>query len=426
MVSHQHQKPILMNDYPQQRKIINDPVHGFIRIPTKLILKLINHPYFQRLRRIKQLGLTEFVYPGALHTRFHHALGAMNLMRMALDTLRLKEHKISHKEYESALIAILLHDVGHGAFSHALECTILKDCHHEELSLLLMEKLDDEFKGQLKTAIEIFKGNYHRPFFHQLVSGQLDMDRMDYLQRDCFFTGVSEGTIGGERIIRMLNLKEDKLVVEEKGVYSIEHFLNARRMMYWQVYLHKTTVSTEQMLIQTIRRARFLVQNNNNEKQLFATPSLSFFLENEITLHQFKNDKDVLDYFVQLDDYDIWASIKVWTQHDDKILSSLSNMLVNRRLFKTHLTTEELDQNFKQEIKEIVKKQFAITDEELPFLVCEGKISNSAYALGTGEEICILKKNGEVIDITQASDIPYLQSLTQAVTKNYFCYPKMK
>ncbi|WP_338792992.1 HD domain-containing protein [Bernardetia sp. MNP-M8] len=412
-----------MSDYPQQRKIINDPVHGFIRIPTKLILKLINHPYFQRLRRIKQLGLTEFVYPGALHTRFHHALGAMNLMRMALDTLRLKEHKISHKEYESALIAILLHDIGHGAFSHALECTILKDCHHEELSLLLMEKLDEEFNGQLKTAIEIFKGNYHRPFFHQLVSGQLDVDRMDYLQRDCFFTGVSEGTIGGERIIRMLNLSDDKLVVEEKGVYSIEHFLNARRMMYWQVYLHKTTVSTEQMLIQTIRRARFLVQNDT---KLFATPSLSFFLENEITLNQFKNDKSVLDYFVQLDDYDIWTSIKVWTKSEDKILSSLSNMLVNRRLFKTHLTTEELDQNFKQEIKEKVKKQFGISDKELSFLVCEGKISNSAYALGTGEEICILKKNGEVIDITNASDIPYLQSLTQAVTKNYFCYPKMK
>ncbi|PIY11011.1 MAG: phosphohydrolase [Flexibacter sp. CG_4_10_14_3_um_filter_32_15] len=415
-----------MSDYPQQRKIINDPVHGFIRIPTKLILKLINHPYFQRLRRIKQLGLTEFVYPGALHTRFHHALGAMNLMRMALDTLRLKEHKISHKEYESALIAILLHDIGHGAFSHALECTILKDCHHEELSLLLMEKLDDEFKGQLKMAIEIFKGNYHRPFFHQLVSGQLDMDRMDYLQRDCFFTGVSEGTIGGERIIRMLNLSNDKLVVEEKGVYSIEHFLNARRMMYWQVYLHKTTVSTEQMLIQTIRRARFLVQNKDNGNKLFSTPSLSFFLENEITLNQFKDDATVLDFFVQLDDYDIWASIKVWTKSEDKILSSLSNMLVNRRLFKTHLTTEELDQNFKQEIKEKVKKQFGINDNELSFLVCEGKISNSAYALGTGEEICILKKNGEVIDITNASDIPYLQSLTQAVTKNYFCYPKMK
>jgi hypothetical protein len=342
---------------------------------------------------------------------------------MALDTLRLKEHKISHKEYESALIAILLHDVGHGAFSHALECTILKDCHHEELSLLIMEKLDEEFNGQLKTAIEIFKGKYHRPFFHQLVSGQIDVDRMDYLQRDCFFTGVSEGTIGGERIIRMLNLHEDKLVVEEKGVYSIEHFLNARRMMYWQVYLHKTTVSTEQMLIQTIRRARFLVQNGD---KLFATPSLSFFLENEITLNQFKNDSKVLDYFVQLDDYDIWASIKVWTKNEDKILSSLSNMLVNRRLFKTHLTTEELDQNFKTQIKEKVKKQFGITDEELSFLVCEGKISNSAYALGTGEEICILKKTGEVIDITNASDIPYLQSLTQAVTKNYFCYPKMK
>ena len=412
-----------MNDYPQQRKIINDPVHGFIRIPTKLILKLINHPYFQRLRRIKQLGLTEFVYPGALHTRFHHAIGAMNLMRMALDTLRLKEHKISHKEYESALIAILLHDIGHGAFSHALECTILKDCHHEELSLLLMEKLDEEFNGQLKTAIEIFKGEYDRPFFHQLVSGQIDVDRMDYLQRDCFFTGVSEGTIGGERIIRMMNLKNDRLVIEEKGVYSIEHFLNARRMMYWQVYLHKTTVSTEQMLIQTIRRARFLVQNGSN---LFSTPSLSFFLENEITLEQFKNDKSVLDYFVQLDDYDIWTSIKVWTKNEDKILSSLSNMLVNRRLFKTHLTTEELDQNFKQEIKEKVKKQFGINEQELSFLVCEGTISNSAYALGTGEEICILKKTGEVIDITNASDIPYLQSLTQAVTKNYFCYPKMK
>lgn len=412
-----------MNDYPQQRKIINDPVHGFIRIPSKLILQLINHPYFQRLRRIKQLGLTEFVYPGALHTRFHHALGAMNLMRMALDTLRLKEHKISHKEYESALIAILLHDVGHGAFSHALECTILKDCHHEELSLLIMEKLDKEFNGRLRTAIDIFKGNYHRPFFHQLVSGQLDMDRMDYLQRDCFFTGVSEGTIGGERIIRMLNLSDDKLVVEEKGVYSIEHFLNARRMMYWQVYLHKTTVSTEQMLIQTIRRARYLTQNG---EKLFSTPSLSFFIQNEITLHQFENQQNVLENFIQLDDYDIWASIKVWTNHSDKILSSLSNMLVGRRLFKTHLTSKELDQNFKNEIKEKVKATFGIKDEDLSFLVCEGNITNSAYALGTGEEICILRKTGEVIDITNASDIPYLQSFTQPVTKNYFCYPKMK
>lgn len=412
-----------MPNSPQQRKIINDPVHGFIRVPTPFLLKLINHPYFQRLRRIRQLGLTEFVYPGALHTRFHHALGAMHLMRMALDTLRLKEHKISHKEYESALMAILLHDVGHGAFSHALEMTILKDCHHEELSLLLMEKLDEEFNGKLRMAIDIFKDNYERPFFHQLVSGQLDMDRMDYLQRDCFFTGVSEGTIGGERIIRMLTLHDDKLVVEEKGLYSIEHFLNARRMMYWQVYLHKTTVSTEQMLIHTIRRARFLVQQG---KHVFATPALDFFLRYEISLQDFQKNNDVVHHFVSLDDYDIWASIKVWTTHQDIVLAQLSKMLVNRKLFRTHLTDQPLPSTQKDEIRSLVQTHFQLAVEDLPYFVGEGSISNAAYTIDRGKNICMLKKSGQVIDVMEASDIPYLQSFTQKVTKHYFCYPKMK
>lgn len=408
-----------------KKKIINDPVHGFISIYNELIFDIINHPYFQRLRRIRQSGLTEFVYPGAIHTRFHHAIGAMHLMSICLDTLRSKSHQISEEEYEAALIAILLHDIGHGAFSHALETTILSNAPHEEISLLIMEHLNIEFGGRLSLAIQIFNNQYERKFFHQLVSSQLDMDRMDYLQRDSFFTGVSEGNIAADRIIKMLEIRDDQIVVEEKGIYSIEHFLNARRLMYWQVYLHKTTVSTEQMLIQTMRRARFLAQKG---EQVFATPALDLFLKNHVDLAAFKKEKIYLESFAQLDDYDIWAAIKMWLDSKDPVLATLSNMLINRKLFRVKLDNEPVSTVLKKQIREKIRTEMrirgnALKEEEIDYFLSFGEITNSAYLSGK-QKILILKKSGKILDVAQASDLPAIKALTKIVTKYYACYPK--
>ncbi|WP_027002405.1 HD domain-containing protein [Hugenholtzia roseola] len=404
-------------------KIINDPVHGFISIPKDLIGTLIEHPYFQRLRRIKQLGLTEFVYPGALHTRFHHALGAMYLMQTALHTLREKGHDISAAEHKAALAAILLHDIGHTAFSHALENTLLTQTHHEELSLFLMQKLNEELKGRLSLAIDIFTDKYERHFFHQLVSSQLDMDRMDYLKRDCFFTGVSEGTIGSDRIIKMLDVHQDKIVVEAKGIYSIEHFLNARRLMYWQVYLHKTTVSTEQMLIQIFRRAR-VVGLENPEKPLFATPALAFFLKNTLTLQDFMQTPEALQHFINLDDYDVWGSIKAWTQNPDRVLSLLCKMLLERQLFKVKWGQEPIYGDFLESTREktlLFLKKHKIDEQFLDYFFTQGSVSNAAY-LPHKDSIWILKKDGRVVDITEASDLPHLKALSLVVRKHYLSY----
>ncbi len=404
-----------------KKKIINDPVYGFITIKTPLIHDVIQHPYFQRLRRIKQLGLTGFVYPGALHTRFHHALGAMHLMGVALSALKNKGHRIGSKEYEAAQLAILLHDIGHGPFSHALENTILKNVPHEALSLLLMEHLDKAFKGRLGMAIKIFKNTYRRPFFHQLVSSQLDMDRLDYLQRDCFFTGVIEGKIGVDRIIRMLNLHEEQIVVEEKGIYSIENFLNARRLMYWQVYLHKTTVSTEQMLIQLIRRARFLVKAG---QPLQVTPALGLFLAKNLTLNDFTADPAYLEAFASIDDYDVWGSIKYWVMHPDPVLSQLSRMLLDRNLFKVEFSNNPPDAKRIKEIHRKVKAHFGLAKEDAVFLYASGSITNAAY-MPKKQNINILDKHGALTDIAKASDLPNISALSKIVRKHYLCYPKV-
>ncbi|WP_200976119.1 HD domain-containing protein [Echinicola sp. 20G] len=403
----------------KSHKILNDPVYGFITIPSELIYNIIDHPFFQRLRRIKQLGLTDLVYPGALHTRFHHAIGAMHLMSITLDNLRNKGHEISDQEYEASLIAILLHDIGHGPFSHALEYTLLKGIPHESLSLLLMESLNNQFNGQLDLALRIFKNNYERKFFHQLVSSQLDIDRLDYLQRDCFFTGVSEGTIGADRIIKMMNIKDDQIVVEEKGLYSIENFLSARRLMYWQVYLHKTTVSAEKMLINLITRAKDLEQSGT---QLEGSEAFKYMLQNNFTLTDFQHSSDLQEIFASLDDFDIWGAIKIWKKHDDLVLSNISDMFLTRNLFKIKLSNVPFEESYLKEMEQTVTKDLGITNEELPYFLSSGSISNYAYV--AKEKVLILTKKGEVMDVAQAADLPNIKAMSKIVKKYYACRAK--
>ncbi|UCS95567.1 HD domain-containing protein [Echinicola marina] len=403
----------------KSHKILNDPVYGFITIPSELIFTIIDHPYFQRLRRIKQLGLTDFVYPGALHTRFHHALGAMHLMSITLDNLRNKGHEISDQEYEASLIAILLHDIGHGPFSHALEYTLLKGIPHESLSLLLMESLNKQLNGQLDLALRIFKNNYERKFFHQLVSSQLDIDRLDYLQRDCFFTGVSEGTIGADRIIKMMNIKDDQIVVEEKGLYSIENFLSARRLMYWQVYLHKTTVSAEKMLINLIKRAKDLQQSGTI---LPGTEALSYFLQNNFTLKDFQKSTDIQEIFASMDDFDIWGAVKLWQKNKDRVLSNIADMFLTRNLFKIKLSNTPLEKDELVEMEKKMIQNLNISEEELPYFFSYGSISNNAYV--AKESILILTKKGEVIDVAQAADLPNIKAMSKIVKKYYACRAK--
>ncbi|MCU0446584.1 MAG: HD domain-containing protein [Microscillaceae bacterium] len=401
-----------------KRKIVNDPVHGFIQIGSELIYDIIQHPYFQRLRRIRQLGLSEYVYPGAVHTRFHHALGAMHLMGAALNSLRNKGVEISPQEYEAAQIAILLHDIGHGPMSHALEYTILQNVPHEEISRLFMLQINQDFNNALAIAIQIFTDTYPRRFLHQLVSSQLDVDRLDYLQRDSFFTGVQEGTIGSERIIKMLNLANDELVVEEKGIYSIESFLTARRLMYWQVYLHKTNICAEQMLIQAILRAKDLIHQG---KEVFASPNLLTFLRKNIALSDFQAQTEYLQNFAQLDDYDIWFSLKYWAQDSDKVLATLSQGLLTRKLFKITLSTEPSDVKDLQNLRQSISQKLQIKEDLTPYLLVEGEASNEAY-LAKGEQINILTKKGEVLDIAQASDLPNIKALRKLVKKYYVCW----
>lgn len=403
-----------------KKKIINDPVYGFITIPTELIFDLINEPVFQRLRRIKQLGLTEYVYPGAHHTRFHHALGAMHLMKSALDNLREKGHHIWDLEYEAACVAILLHDVGHGPMSHALEHTMLKNVPHEKISLTIMELLNQKFDGALRLAIDMFKNEYHRPFFYQLISSQLDIDRLDYLQRDCYFTGVSEGTIGSERIIKMLDVVDNQLVVEEKGIYSIENFLNARRLMYWQVYLHKTAVGAEQLLILIIQRAQELAKKGAD---IFGSPSLMTFLQNDVSLKDIQAKGNYLTDFMLLDDTDIWGALKVWMHHPDFVLKTLSNMLLNRELLSVKLSNEKLSSKESKHIQATIQKQLKISKQEVKYFFNQGVISNSAY-VAKGQSIQIKTKHGELVDIAIASDLPNIKAISKIVKKYYYCYPK--
>ncbi|HSZ71039.1 MAG TPA: HD domain-containing protein [Cytophagaceae bacterium] len=405
-----------------KKKIINDPVYGFIEINSGLIFDLIEHPYFQRLRRIKQLGLTDLVYPGALHTRFHHALGAMHLMDQALASLAGKGVTISEKEIEAAKIAILLHDVGHSPFSHALEHSILVNVRHEAISELVMEKLNKELGGKLQMAIQMFKNHYSRRFFHQLISSQLDMDRLDYLNRDCFFTGVHEGTIGAERIIKMLNVANDELVIDQKGIYSVENFLTARRLMYWQVYLHKTTICAEKMTIQIIHRVRHLLK----KKVTVPCPdSLSYFLSKELKANDFSNRKEALSHFMNLDDHDIWFSIKQWGNHSDKVLSTLCKMLVTRKLFSIQLSSQVPPKADILKAKKATLASLGIKEADLKYFILTGTVSNEAYIHNRHKEIKILTKNKKLVNLIEASDLPNIKALGKIVKKHYLCFPKI-
>ena len=404
---------------PNKRKIINDPVYGFITIPFDIVFDLIEHPYFQRLRRIKQLGLTHFVYPGAMHTRFQHAIGAVHLMTLVIENLRNKGVDISNEEAEAVTIAILLHDIGHGPYSHTLEHCLVAKVSHEDLSEIIMDKLNEQFNGKLNLAIKIFKNKYKKKFLHQLVSGQLDVDRLDYLNRDSFFTGVYEGVIGYDRIIKMITIKNDAIVVEEKGIYSIEKFIIARRIMYWQVYLHKTVIAAEQMLVQILRRAKDLA---GQKVELFTTPALKTFLYNNITKKEF-NKTDILEQFIALDDFDIFTSVKVWANHPDQTLAYLCKSLINRELFKVVLQKNKFKKSDIEELKNKVKKKHKFSDEEVKYLVFSDSTTNSAYNM-ENDQINILPKDGMVLDIANASDQLNISQLAQTVVKYYLCYPK--
>jgi HD superfamily phosphohydrolase len=402
-----------------KKKIINDPVYGFITIPSELLFDIISHPWFQRLRYIKQLGLTDFVYPAAQHTRFQHALGAMHLMTKVLDILRAKGIEISDEEYEASTLCVLLHDIGHGPLSHTLENSLLSGVRHESLSYLFMQQLNKEFNGALNLSLKIFQNTYKRKFFHQLVSSQLDIDRLDYLKRDSLFTGVIEGMIGVDRIISLLTIHKDQLVVEEKGLLNIENFLNARRLMYWQVYLHKTTVSAERMVSNLIKRAQHLVKSGEH---LPATEPLHIFLSRGYTIDNFKEDQKILESFGKLDDHDIWGAIKHWRSHSDFILSSLSTMLLERDLFQIVLGNEPVSKVQVEQIRNSITKKFRILRAESSYFYSYGFVTNEAYT--EGQKINILTKDGDLLDIAQASDLPNIKAISKIVKKNYLCWPK--
>jgi len=402
-----------------KKKIINDPVYGFISLPKDIIFDLIEHPFYQRLRRIKQLGMSHLVYPGALHTRFHHAIGATHLMTKAIHALRYKGIEITEEEETAVLIAILLHDIGHGPFSHTLERDIVKNVSHEEISLLFMKRLSEEFEGKLDMAIAIFEDKHDKPFLHQLVSSQLDMDRMDYLNRDSFYTGVSEGVIGSDRIIAMLDVADNQLVVEQKGVYSIEKFLVARRLMYWQVYMHKTVVSSEVMLTFLLRRAKMLVQSG---KELFASPPFKLFLEKDIELIDFEKDPTLLNQFALLDDFDIMGAVKVWQFDTDKVLSLLATQLINRKLFKIEISTTPFSKERIQYEIDLVKAHFDLDQNEAGFFVSTDILRNNAYN-EQRENINLLMKDGSVKDVSQAADNLNIHALSEPVEKYFLCYP---
>ena len=408
-----------------KRKIINDPVYGFIRIPGDFVFDLIEHPWFQRLRNIRQLGLTSFVYPGANHSRFQHGLGALHLMDMAISTLRSKGIEISPDEEEATFIAILLHDSGHGPFSHALENSIIRGITHEDLSLLLLRKLNEKYSGNLDLAIEIFTGTYHRNFLHELISGQIDMDRLDYLRRDSFFTGVIEGSVGSDRIIRMLNVVDDSLVIDEKGIYSLEKFLIARRLMYWQVYMHKTVLSSESLLVNVLKRAREIAVEGND---LYATPALRFFLYNEIGPVDLTTDRSftpglIAANFTKLDDNDILVSAKYWADHSDKVLSDLSGRLMRRDLLAIELQNDPFSEKRVNELRNLAGSLMNVSPGLEDYYVFTNCISNLAYT-PDAPEVRILLKSGNTADISTVSDMFDHRFLSERTTKYFLCYPK--
>lgn len=405
-----------------KRKIINDPVFGFINIPDGLPYEIIQHPYFQRLSRIKQLGLSSYVYPGAQHTRLQHSIGAMHLMGEAISQLRLAGHEITAEEEEAVKACILLHDIGHGPFSHALEHSLVPGVSHEEISLLIMEKINREFGCKLDMAIDIFRNEYPKRFLHQLVSGQLDMDRLDYLSRDSFFCGVSEGIIGASRIIKMLNLHNGQLVVEAKGIYSIEKFLVARRLMYWQVYLHKTSVAAEKMLVNILKRAKELASKG---VELFATPSLRYFLYQKVSIADFSETGDAFENFVMLDDSDFFSAIKVWSNHPDFVLSLLCSSFINRKLFKVEVRTEATNGIIQEQTLKKYIERLHINLDEAKYFMDDEIVSTDTYC-PEDDNINILMKDGTIRDIAEASDMLNIQVLTKKVTKHFFCYFKLE
>lgn len=400
-------------------KVISDPLYGFVSINSPLLLEIIAHPWFQRLRYVKQLGVTDVVYPGAVHTRFQHALGSMHLMSRALALLAEKGIPISAGEREASLMAILLHDLGHGPYSHALEEEILHEAGHESVSYLLIQELNKQFAGELELATRIFRNSYERPFFHQLISSQLDIDRLDYLARDSFYTGVQEGKIGLDRILMQMNIVDEKLVIDEKGIYSIENFLTARRLMYWQVYLHKTAVSAERMLINVVRRARLLCSAG---EKLPGSDALLTFLKKNYTIEDLSNTPSLIEAYGRLDDTDIWGAIKLWRSSSDTILSLLADLLVTRKIFRILLSTAPIQKDMIEEIRQRITATFETLNSESPYLLSTGTVTNEAYA--AGESILILKKNGTLEEIAEASDLPNVQALTKIVKKNYLCWPK--
>ncbi len=398
-----------------KRKIINDPVFGFLSIPNELVYDVLQHPYVQRLNRIRQLGLSYLVYPGALHSRFGHSLGAMHLMQEAIRSLRLKDVEITEEEETAAMIAILLHDIGHGPFSHVLEHTLVDGVTHEDISLLMMERINIDLNGQLDTAIAIFKNEYPKHFLHQLISSQLDVDRMDYLCRDSFFTGVQEGRVASERLLKMLDVREDRLVVQVKGIYSVEKFLVARRLMYWQVYLHKTSVAAEQHLIKILSRAKELAQDG---KELFCSPALRYFLYQRVDFSMFSPTSEALEQYALLDDNDVLCAIKAWISSDDKVLSALSRSFIDRRLFRGELLDAPLTDEQKKALNKTYAQALGIDEKDGEYLWSEHVSTSNTYS-EKADSIDILYSDGTVRDIAQASEILDLAALTRKPTKRY-------
>ena len=407
-----------MND----AKIINDPVFGFIKIPRGLLLNIVQHPLMQRLTRIKQLGMANVVYPAAQHTRFQHSIGAFHLMSEAILSLQQKGHFIFDSEAEAVEAAILMHDIGHGPFSHVLENTLITGISHEEISLLMMEQINQEMQGALNLALKVFKGDYPKLFLHELISSQLDMDRLDYLRRDSFFTGVTEGNIGSARIIKMLDIVDDKLVVNSKGIYSIEYYLTTRRLMYWQVYLHKTTVAFEKMLVNTLRRAKMLAHQG---KELFASPALRYFLYNEVDARFFEQHHDeALHHYSLLDDSDIWSALKVWMTSDDKILSLLATNLINRHIFRVEISDEPIPEERIEEVLATMTSHYGISREDADFLMSVNTIQKDMYDVND-DRIAILYRDGTIRDISEASEILNVALLSKKIRKYYLCYQRI-
>jgi len=403
-----------------KHKILNDPIYGFTSIPNELIFDILEHPYYQRLRRITQLGLTYLVYPGAYHTRFHHALGAMHLMQKAVKTLQSKGHEITPVEETAVLAAILLHDIGHGPFSHALEHSIVNGVNHEDISLMIMDRLNEQFDGKLSLAIQIFKNQHPKLFLHQLISSQLDLDRLDYLKRDSFYTGVSEGVINSDRLISMFNVRNGELVIDAKAIYSVEKFIIARRLMYWQVYLHKAVLSAEFTLVEILKRAKYLVQNGT---ELFSTLALNEFLKKNHSLEDFNTNPGLLDTFCLLDDFDIMTSVKEWVHHKDKVLSLLCTKIIERKLLKIELQDQPFELEYILEIQKKTEAKFNINPNESQHLVFTDKIDNKAYN-PKKDKINLLYKNETIVDIADAADQLNISVLAKTVTKYFLCYPK--